>query len=143
MTADNERLLASKSNYTRLMEGSNVLSYPSELTTNLTSKRTSHKIAEQGRRNRINTAIQQIAMLLPGNDGADPSGGGGGDDDDDDDEKKEGKTGPVSKARTVELATEYINQLLEQVREANLRAQRAEKILEEERRRWGGAADGG
>jgi hypothetical protein len=41
------------------------VSYPETLSTNLTSKRTSHKIAEQGRRNRINTALQEIARLLP------------------------------------------------------------------------------
>ena len=31
----------------------------------LTSKRTSHKIAEQGRRNRINEAIKEMQTLLP------------------------------------------------------------------------------
>lgn len=39
--------------------------YPTSLSTNLTSKRTSHKIAEQGRRNRINTALQEMQQLLP------------------------------------------------------------------------------
>ncbi|KAL8709586.1 MAG: hypothetical protein Q9220_005678 [cf. Caloplaca sp. 1 TL-2023] len=60
-------LLASKSNYQNLVEGTHLpgVSYPENLSTNLTSKRTSHKIAEQGRRNRINTALQEIASLLP------------------------------------------------------------------------------
>ncbi|KAJ4295837.1 hypothetical protein N0V88_004539 [Collariella sp. IMI 366227] len=60
-------LLATKSNYQRILEGNTLpgVSYPSELSTNLTSKRTSHKIAEQGRRNRINSALQEIATLLP------------------------------------------------------------------------------
>lgn len=60
-------LLASKSNYQNILEGTNLpgVSYPETLSTNLTSKRTSHKIAEQGRRNRINTALQEIAGLLP------------------------------------------------------------------------------
>ncbi|KAI4204874.1 MAG: hypothetical protein LQ346_001539 [Caloplaca aetnensis] len=60
-------LLASKSNYQNLLEGTHLpgVSYPETLSTNLTSKRTSHKIAEQGRRNRINTALQEIASLLP------------------------------------------------------------------------------
>lgn len=60
-------LLASKSNYQNILEGTNLpgVSYPETLSTNLTSKRTSHKIAEQGRRNRINTALQEIASLLP------------------------------------------------------------------------------
>ncbi|KAL8942584.1 MAG: hypothetical protein Q9216_001566 [Gyalolechia sp. 2 TL-2023] len=60
-------LLASKSNYQNLLEGTHLpgVSYPETLSTNLTSKRTSHKLAEQGRRNRINTALQEIASLLP------------------------------------------------------------------------------
>lgn len=60
-------LLASKSNYQNILEGTHLpgVSYPETLSTNLTSKRTSHKIAEQGRRNRINTALQEIAGLLP------------------------------------------------------------------------------
>lgn len=61
------RLLMYKSNYHNILEGNTVpgVSYPSELSTNLTSKRTSHKIAEQGRRNRINSALQIIAGMLP------------------------------------------------------------------------------
>ncbi|KAL8972068.1 MAG: hypothetical protein Q9183_000740 [Haloplaca sp. 2 TL-2023] len=60
-------LLASKSNYQNLVDGTNLpgVSYPETLSTNLTSKRTSHKLAEQGRRNRINTALQEISSLLP------------------------------------------------------------------------------
>ena len=60
-------LLASKSNYQNILEGTHLpgVIYPETLSTNLTSKRTSHKIAEQGRRNRINTALQEIASLLP------------------------------------------------------------------------------
>ncbi|KEY66128.1 hypothetical protein S7711_05300 [Stachybotrys chartarum IBT 7711] len=61
------RMLSAKSNYQHILEGNHVpgVSYPSELSTNLTSKRTSHKIAEQGRRNRINSALQEMAGLLP------------------------------------------------------------------------------
>ncbi|KAL9604031.1 MAG: hypothetical protein Q9219_000793 [cf. Caloplaca sp. 3 TL-2023] len=60
-------LLASKSNYQNLLEGTHLpgVSYPETLSTNLTTKRTSHKLAEQGRRNRINTALQELASLLP------------------------------------------------------------------------------
>lgn len=60
-------LLASKSNYQNLLEGNTLpgVNYPSELSHNLTSKRTSHKLAEQGRRNRINTALQEMQALLP------------------------------------------------------------------------------
>ena len=124
-------LLATKSNYQRILEGNTLpgVSYPSELSTNLTSKRTSHKIAEQGRRNRINSALQEIATLLPlpppkdsegeGSDNKkDKSGGAGG----------AGAT-PNSKASTVEMAIEYIKQLQQEVAAANRRAEEAEKKL--------------
>ena len=60
-------LLASKSNYQNILDGTTVpgVVYPTSLSTNLTSKRTSHKIAEQGRRNRINTALLEMQALLP------------------------------------------------------------------------------
>ncbi|TKX27569.1 putative phosphorus acquisition-controlling protein [Elsinoe australis] len=60
-------LLASKSNYTHLLEGTLLpgVSYPDSLSSGLTSKRTSHKIAEQGRRNRINEALKEMQALLP------------------------------------------------------------------------------
>ena len=108
-------LLASKSNYQNILEGTHLpgVIYPETLSTNLTSKRTSHKIAEQGRRNRINTALQEIASLLPPQTpppGA-PSGSGG----------QAGliMTGTAaqqnnSKASTVEMAIEYIKALQEE-----------------------------
>ncbi|KAL7628723.1 hypothetical protein AAE478_000238 [Parahypoxylon ruwenzoriense] len=126
------RLLASKSNYQNILEGNTVpgVSYPSELSTNLTSKRTSHKIAEQGRRNRINSALQEIATLLPRSvakelSEVDGECGNG--------DKKDGKqpNAPNSKASTVELAIVYIKQLQQEVAEANKRAEEAEKKLEE------------
>lgn len=127
------RLLTSKSNYQNILEGNTVpgVSYPSELSTNLTSKRTSHKIAEQGRRNRINSALQEIATLLPKNvanevkdDSGDSPGAEKGD-------KKESKqsNAPNSKASTVEAAIVYIKQLQQEVAEANRRAEEAEKKL--------------
>ncbi|KAL2158550.1 hypothetical protein VTH06DRAFT_4317 [Thermothelomyces fergusii] len=119
-------LLATKSNYQRILEGSTLpgISYPSELSTNLTSKRTSHKIAEQGRRNRINSALQEIAALLPRPPPRDSEGEGG-------DGKKDKAGGvPSSKASTVEMAIEYIKQLKQEVAEANRRAEEAERKLE-------------
>ncbi len=127
------QLLATKSNYQRILEGNTLpgVSYPSELSTNLTSKRTSHKIAEQGRRNRINSALQEIATLLPlppkdsegeGSDSKkDKSGGAGG--------GGAGGAAPNSKASTVEMAIEYIKQLQQEVAAANRRADEAEKKL--------------
>jgi len=131
-------LLASKSNYQNILEGTHLpgVSYPTELSTNLTSKRTSHKIAEQGRRNRINSALQEIATLLPKNCGKDSGGdksGSGADgekDDGIDGANKPGGQSANSKASTVELAIEYIKQLKREVEEANKRAEEAEKRLE-------------
>lgn len=124
------RLLASKSNYQNILEGNLVpgVSYPSELSTNLTSKRTSHKIAEQGRRNRINSALQEIATLLPKGTIIEGKESGGESSD-----KKECKNGgtPNSKASTVEMAIEYIKQLKQEVLDANKRAEEAEKRLQE------------
>jgi hypothetical protein len=137
-------LLASKSNYQNILEGTHLpgVSYPSELSTNLTSKRTSHKIAEQGRRNRINSALQEIAKLLPLNGGGKDSGnegkGSGSGDAGDAGEgganegggKGSAQQSANSKASTVELAIEYIKQLKQEVADANKRAEEAEKALE-------------
>lgn len=40
------------------------LSYPEQLSAEITSKRTSHKLAEQGRRNRINSALSDLGNVL-------------------------------------------------------------------------------
>ncbi|KAK3362090.1 helix-loop-helix DNA-binding domain-containing protein [Lasiosphaeria ovina] len=123
-------LLATKSNYQRILEGNTVpgVSYPSELSTNLTSKRTSHKIAEQGRRNRINSALQEIATLLP-QAPKDIKESKESEGDSDNKKDKSGNSVPNSKASTVELAIEYIKQLQQEVVEANRRAEEAEKRL--------------
>jgi hypothetical protein len=122
-------MLATKSNYQNILEGNTVpgVSYPSELSTNLTSKRTSHKIAEQGRRNRINSALQEIATLLPKSVTIEVK-----DDDGEGSDRKDGKGSsiPNSKASTVELAIEYIKQLQQELSAANKRAEEAEKKLE-------------
>lgn len=114
------------------------VSYPSELSTNLTSKRTSHKIAEQGRRNRINVALQEIATLLPPTKSAGKPGSGAEDKQEDGgdsggNEKAAGGKGTSagSKASTVEQAIEYIKKLKEEVEMANRRAEEAERRLEE------------
>lgn len=129
-------LLASKSNYQNILEGTYLpgVSYPEALSTNLTSKRTSHKIAEQGRRNRINTALQEIASLLPP-----PAINGNSN------QSKEGQEGAVgsmmmtgtaaqqsnSKASTVELAIEYIKNLQGELKEVKGKLVEAEKKLED------------
>jgi Helix-loop-helix DNA-binding domain len=127
-------LLASKSNYQNILEGTHVpgVSYPTELSTNLTSKRTSHKIAEQGRRNRINSALQEMSTLLPRGCGKDSGNEKGGSGSGDAAEAKGGGGGQSanSKASTVEMAIEYIKQLKQEVADANKRAEEAEKALE-------------
>ncbi|KAI9724764.1 MAG: hypothetical protein M1812_000039 [Candelaria pacifica] len=124
-------LLASKSNYQNILEGTHLpgVSYPEALSTNLSSKRTSHKIAEQGRRNRINTALQEIASLLPSTAGGSPSSGSGGD-------PAGINSGSAaqqsnSKASTVELAIDYIKVLRAELAETKGRLEVAEKKLEE------------
>ena len=103
-------LLASKSNYQNILDGTTVpgVIYPTSLSTNLTSKRTSHKIAEQGRRNRINTALQEMQALLPSpkisaKDAKEPK------------EEKSPESAAAqsnnSKAAKVESAIEYIKEL--------------------------------
>lgn len=108
------------------------LSYPEELSTGLTSKRTSHKIAEQGRRNRINTALQEMASLLPSTNGSvgedkcdevDEEGAG----------EKKGKHGGgnqnTSKAVTVERAIEYIRALKQELEETKHKLEKTEEKL--------------
>jgi hypothetical protein len=130
-------LLTSRSNYQNLNEGRTIpgVTYPSDLPGQLTSKRTSHKIAEQGRRQRINVALQEMQGLLPKMSpvlGASSSSSSknieDNDDEDDDDgddaspeggKKKGGKGGGGSgggnsKAATVENAILYIRTMQEQ-----------------------------
>jgi vacuolar-type H+-ATPase subunit I/STV1 len=101
-------LLASKSNYQNILDGTTVpgVVYPTSLSTNLTSKRTSHKIAEQGRRNRINMALQEMQALLPSplmaaQDAKSPD--------------SSAAQSSNSKAAKVESAIDYIKQLKQEV----------------------------
>jgi vacuolar-type H+-ATPase subunit I/STV1 len=103
--------LASKSNYQNILDGTTVpgVVYPTSLSTNLTSKRTSHKIAEQGRRNRINMALQEMQALLPSpQPGAIPDAKS---------PESNALNSNNSKAAKVESAIEYIKQLKQEVSE--------------------------
>ncbi|KIW02669.1 uncharacterized protein PV09_06106 [Verruconis gallopava] len=114
-------LLTSRSNYQNLIEGRSIpgVTYPSDLPSQLTSKRTSHKIAEQGRRQRINVALQEMQCLLPKMSPVLGAAKADDDDDEDDEEpggtasgkKRGGKGGGNSKAATVENAILYIKSL--------------------------------
>lgn len=115
-----------KSNYQNIVEGTHKqlgLSYPAELSTNLTSKRTSHKIAEQGRRNRINSALAEIAALLPHNSGNGSDGGSSA--------AAVAAAAQASKASTVESAIEYIKELQKELADTKRELAKAEKQLAE------------
>lgn len=99
--------LASKSNYQNIVDGTHSqlgLSYPESLSADLTSKRTSHKLAEQGRRNRINSALADLAKLLAPTHQA------------------------SSKASTVEMAIEYIRSLKAELKETKVKLSQYEDV---------------
>jgi hypothetical protein len=122
--------LASKSNYQNIIDGTHLpgVSYPEALAENLSSKRTSHKIAEQGRRNRINLALKEIETLIPAAISS-PTG------------KKEANMEPetpgkgssaaqgASKASTVEMAIIYIKSLQAELADTKDKLTLAEKKL--------------
>lgn len=131
--------LASKSNYQHILDGTLLpgVSYPQTLAENLSSKRTNHKLAEQGRRNRINNALKEIEALLPPgfansrlakdtSTGSQPKGGGGTEK-----EKASDKTGnqAISKASTVEMAIDYIKALKQELDETKEKLRNAEARL--------------
>lgn len=125
MNAETSALLL-KSNYQNIVEGTHKqlgLSYPAELSTNLTSKRTSHKIAEQGRRNRINNALAEIAALLPHNSGNGSDGSTS--------TAVSAAAAQASKASTVESAIEYIKELQRELSETKGKLAEAEIQLAE------------
>lgn len=137
--------LASKSNYQNILEGTHLpgVSYPETLAENLTSKRTSHKIAEQGRRNRINLALKEIEALLPptilatnakkdrtsaSTTPATPAAAGANDIDDGDGKPSAAGQG-ASKASTVEMAIVYIKSLQTELKETKEKLDAAEKKI--------------
>ena len=89
------------------------VSYPETLAENLSSKRTNHKLAEQGRRNRINSALKEIEALIPlefiqarhGKEAV-ASGTKPGEK-----EKEKNANQAISKASAVEMAIDYIKAL--------------------------------
>lgn len=127
--------LASKSNYQNILEGTHLpgVSYPETLAENLTSKRTSHKLAEQGRRNRINVALKEIEALLPSSilaanakkDRASSQ------ENDDGESKPTASAQGTSKASTVEMAIVYIKSLESELKETKGKLEAAEKKLAE------------
>ncbi|KAK9448693.1 uncharacterized protein V1518DRAFT_417938 [Limtongia smithiae] len=128
LEAASAALLASKSNYQNIVEGKHSqlgLSYPEQLSINLTSKRTSHKIAEQGRRNRINNALTELNQLLVDNINLPAS--------EDEDSEKNELPQQCSKANTVELAIDYIKKLQDRIGRLKGRLKDAEAELKEQK----------
>jgi len=126
--------LARKSNYQNIIDGTHIpgVSYPDTLAENLSSKRTSHKIAEQGRRNRINLALKEIEALLPAsitaaaarkdkNSAKEEAG----------DSDKPSALAGASKASTVEMAIVYIRSLQAELQVTKDKLETAEKSLAE------------
>lgn len=101
------------------------MSYPEALAENLSSKRTSHKLAEQGRRNRINVALKEMESLLPptiaGKGKRDRSGSIEGDSGD------KSAASSNSKASTVELAITYIKALQAELSDTKAKLEDREK----------------
>ncbi|RAK80447.1 phosphate-sensing transcription factor PHO4 [Aspergillus fijiensis CBS 313.89] len=125
--------LASKSNYQHILDGTLLpgVSYPETLAENLSSKRTNHKLAEQGRRNRINNALKEIETLIPPSfiqmkhakeAAACPLKGA-------DKEKDKANNQPISKASTVEMAIDYIKSLQQELEETKGKLDIAESLL--------------
>nr|POE62407.1 phosphorus acquisition-controlling protein [Quercus suber] len=136
-------LLASKSNYQNLLEGNHLpgVNYPDSLSTGLTSKRTSHKVAEQGRRNRINEALKEMQSLLPkavvmkkeqqsGSDGS-PDAEARGEEDGKDSKEEAAAKSNSSKAATVESANEYIRRLQREHAEKDMNMARLQRKMDE------------
>lgn len=125
--------LASKSNYQHILDGTlpSGVSYPETLAENLSSKRTNHKLAEQGRRNRINTALKEIESLIPSefvqarqakeSAASGPKPG--------EKEKEKASNQAISKASAVEMAIDYIKALKESLDETTAKLAATEAKL--------------
>ncbi|KAB8199318.1 hypothetical protein BDV34DRAFT_207100 [Aspergillus parasiticus] len=127
--------LASKSNYQHILDGTLLpgVSYPEALAENLSSKRTNHKLAEQGRRNRINNALKEIEALIPAGfvnmknaKDATPCSLKGSEK-----EKEKPSNQQISKASTVEMAIDYIKALKKELEETKSKLEAAEARLGE------------
>lgn len=126
--------LASKSNYQHILDGTlpSGVSYPESLAENLSSKRTNHKLAEQGRRNRINNALKEIEGLIPpafiqarqaSEVAANNTPKAG------EKEKDKSNNQPISKATAVEMAIDYIKLLKTSLDDASTKLALAEAKL--------------
>ena len=103
----------------------------------MSSKRTNHKLAEQGRRNRINTALKEIEALLPPEftqeraikEGKETNGAGKTDGKDTKETKEKATPPTISKASTVEMAIDYIKALKKELEDTKEQLHAAESKL--------------
>lgn len=125
--------LASKSNYQNILDGTHLpgVSYPETLAENLSSKRTSHKIAEQGRRNRINLALKEIESLLPPQITALSKKEKGAVKEENGESSEKASAQGASKASTVEMAIVYIRSLQAELQVTREKLSAAEKTIAE------------
>lgn len=124
--------LATKSNYQHILDGTHLpgVTYPETLAENLTSKRTNHKLAEQGRRNRINNALKEIETLIPqefvnarnAKEAATRPAKAM-------EEKEKAASQSISKASAVEMAIDYIKSLQRELGETKGKLAVAESRL--------------
>lgn len=115
------------------------VSNPTEHSRELTSKRTSQSVAEKGRRERMKSALQELANLLPKtckNDSAGEKNSGQDGDPGEGDKSSGGGGGAawanhsvVSIASMIESAIEYIRQLKKEVEDASERVRVAEERI--------------
>ena len=103
------------------------MTYPEALAENLSSKRTSHKLAEQGRRNRINVALKEMENLLPPTPNPKSKRDRSGSIDGDSGDKAAASSN--SKASTVELAISYIKALQAELSDTKVKLDEREKEL--------------
>jgi hypothetical protein len=127
--------LDSKSNYQYIIDGTHLhgVSYPEALTENLGSRRTSHKVAEQGRRSRINLALKEIEALLPPSitAAAGKRAESANDTEAEGEQKPTSSSQGASKASTVEMAIVYIKSMQAELRVTKDKLDTAEKKLAE------------
>lgn len=99
----------------------------------MSSKRTNHKLAEQGRRNRINSALKEIESLIPPAfiqaRLAKEAAVSGTKPDEKDKEKEKPAQQAISKASAVEMAIDYIKALKGSLDETTAKLAAAEAKL--------------
>ncbi|OAL42672.1 hypothetical protein IQ07DRAFT_593636 [Pyrenochaeta sp. DS3sAY3a] len=119
--ASNDRasLLATKSNYEWVAEGRHTelgLYFPDTMVASISSKRTTHSAAEQGRRDRLKSAFEDMAEVLFGSNATidQKNVGEGGRTCD---QESNGRKGNLNRIRLINMATERLKDQCKQIEE--------------------------